>query len=192
MIAELTVQHAYIEGGDFQNPPRPRVGLPGARFELDKQSGRYRISKIFEGENEEDIYRSPLREIGVNVSVGDYVLAIDGEELKGNDDPYRLLRNKADNPVSLTVNSKPTMDGSRTISYRPITDETNLIYLDWVEVIASALPMPPAGVWATFTFRTWAPTASANSSSGITRRSTKKVWWLTLGQRRRQRVAHVD
>ena len=43
-----------------------------------------------------------------------------------------MLRNKADNPVSLTVNSKPTMEGSRTVSYRPITDEGNLIYLDWV------------------------------------------------------------
>ena len=31
MISELTVQHAYIEGGDFQIPPRPRVVLPGAR-----------------------------------------------------------------------------------------------------------------------------------------------------------------
>jgi tricorn protease len=132
MISELTVQHAYIEGGDFQIPPRPRVGLPGARFELDRQSGRYRISKIFEGENEEDIYRSPLKEIGVNIKVGDYVLAIDGEELKGSDDPYRLLRNKADNPVQLTVNSSPNMTGARTVSYRPITDEGNLIYLDWV------------------------------------------------------------
>ena len=106
--------------------------MPGARFELDQQAGRYRISKIFEGQNEEDIYRSPLNEIGVNVSVGDYVLAIDGEELKGSDDPYRLLRNKADNPVQLTVNSRPAMEGSRTVSYRPITDEGNLIYLDWV------------------------------------------------------------
>ena len=132
MVSELTVQHAYVEGGDFQIPPRPRVGLPGARFELDKQAGRYRISRIFEGENEEDLYRSPLKEIGINVNAGDYVLAIDGEELKGSDDPYRLLRNKADNPVQLTVNSRPTMEGSRVVSYRPITDEGNLIYLDWV------------------------------------------------------------
>jgi tricorn protease len=79
MISELVVQHAYIEGGDFQIPPRPRSGLPGARFELDKQAGRYRIAKIFGGDNAEDLYRSPLREVGVNVSVGDYVLAIDGE-----------------------------------------------------------------------------------------------------------------
>jgi tricorn protease len=132
MISELTVQHAYVEGGDFLIPPRPRVGLPGARFEIDPASGRYRISRIFEGENEEDIYRSPLKEIGINLNVGDYVLAVDGEELKANDDIYRLLRNKADNPVSLTVNSRPTMEGSRTISYRPITDESNLIYLDWI------------------------------------------------------------
>ncbi len=133
MISELTIQHAYIEGGDFQIPPRPRSGLPGARFELDKQSGRYRISKIFQGENEEDIYRSPLTEVGVNVNVGDYVLAIDGEELKATDDIYRLLRNKADNPVSLTINSRPSLAGARIVSYRPITDEASLIYLDWVD-----------------------------------------------------------
>ena len=70
MISELTVQHAYIEGGDFTIPPRPRVALPGARFELDKAAGRYRITKIFAGQNEEPIYRAPLTEIGVNVAVG--------------------------------------------------------------------------------------------------------------------------
>ena len=133
MIAELTIQHAYVEGGDFTIPPRPRGGLPGARFEVDAKSGRYRIAKIFDGENEEDIYRSPLTEVGVNVSVGDYVLAIDGEEVKATDDIYRLLRNKADNPVSLTVNKTPSLQGARIISYRPITDESNLIYLDWIE-----------------------------------------------------------
>src|SRR5262249_32543485 len=96
-------------------------------------AGRYRISKIFHGENAEDIYRSPLTEVGVNASVGDYVLAFDGEELKPTDDPYRLLRNKADNPVQLTLNKTPSMQGSHTVSYRPITDEQNLIYLDWVD-----------------------------------------------------------
>src|SRR5262249_35258894 len=96
-------------------------------------AGRYRISKIFHGENAEDIYRSPLTEVGVNASVGDYVLAIDGEELKGTDDIYHLLRNKADNPVQLTLNKTPSFQGARTISYRPIADEQNLIYLDWVD-----------------------------------------------------------
>ena len=132
MISELTVQHAYVEGGDFQTPPRPRVALPGARFELDQKAGRYKIARIFQGQNEEDIYRSPLTEIGVNVSVGDYILAINGEELKADDDPYRLLKNKADSLVQLTVNKEPTMTGARTTTYRPITNESDLIYLEWV------------------------------------------------------------
>ena len=132
MISELQVQHAYIDGGDFNIPPRPLVALPGARFGLDREAGRYQIIKIFAGQNEEDLYRSPLTEIGVDVKVGDYVLAINGEELKGDDDPYRLLRNKANAPVQLTVNSKPTLDGARIVSYRPVTSEQNLIYLDWV------------------------------------------------------------
>ncbi|HSQ20770.1 MAG TPA: PDZ domain-containing protein, partial [Blastocatellia bacterium] len=132
MIAELTVQHAYVEGGDFQIPPRPRVALPGARFELDQKAGRFKIARIFQGQNEEEIYRSPLTEIGVNISVGDYVLAINGEELKADDDPYRLLKNKADSEVQFTVNKEPTLTGSRTVSFRPITNESDLEYLDWV------------------------------------------------------------
>jgi tricorn protease len=108
------------------------VALPGARFALDPASNRYKIARIFQGQNEEDLYRSPLTEIGVDVKVGDYVLSINGQELTGKDDPYRLLRNAADNPVALMVNSKPTLEGARSVSFRPITDEGKLIYLDWV------------------------------------------------------------
>ncbi|HEX8638666.1 MAG TPA: S41 family peptidase, partial [Pyrinomonadaceae bacterium] len=132
MIAELTVQHAYIEGGDFNIPSRPRVALPGARFEVDANAKRYRIAKIYEGQNEEDIYRSPLTEVGVNARVGDYVLQINGEDVTTEKDIYQYLRNRADAPVVMVVNSTPTAQGARTISYRPITDESQLVYLDWI------------------------------------------------------------
>ncbi len=132
MVSELTIQHAYVEGGDFEVPRRIPVALPGARFVLDKSSGRYRITKIFAGQNEEPIYRSPLTEIGVSVAVGDYLLAVDGTELRADEDPYRLLRGKADRPVTLTVNARPAMEGARTISFTPVINESNLEYLDWV------------------------------------------------------------
>ena len=131
MISELTIQHAYVEGGDFQIPPRPRVALPGALFALDKATGKFKLAKIFEGQNEEDVYRSPLTEIGINANVGDFVLAIDGVELKPDQDPYMHLRGKADRPITLTLNSKPAMDGSRAVTYSPITSESDLNYLDW-------------------------------------------------------------
>ncbi len=132
MVAELSVSHAYLQGGDFEIPKRPQVALPGARIELDQSAGRYRITKIYSGQNEEEIYRSPLTEVGVEVKEGDYILAIDNQELTAKDNPYQFLRDKANRTVQWTVNSKPTLDGSHTIIYRPINNEQNLIYLDWV------------------------------------------------------------
>ncbi|NHZ73533.1 MAG: hypothetical protein GWP16_03575 [Nitrospirae bacterium] len=133
MIAELSVGHAYVEGGDYDLPKRHEVALPGAEFELDSGTGHYRIAKILPGHNEEDKYRSPLTEIGVDVQVGDYVLAIDGEELAGGMNPYQLFRDKADRPVELTVNASPTMTGARQVTFNPISAETSLRYLAWVE-----------------------------------------------------------
>ncbi|HTK25370.1 MAG TPA: S41 family peptidase [Pyrinomonadaceae bacterium] len=132
MQSELTVQHAYIDGGDFNLPPRVRVALPGARFEVDKAANRYKISKIFEGQNEEDIYRSPLNEVGSDAKVGDYILAINGENVTADRDIYSYLRGKADSVVTLTVNNTPNASGARTVTYRPVTNESDLIYLDWI------------------------------------------------------------
>jgi tricorn protease len=132
MVSELSTSHSYIEGGDFDMPKRAQIALPGASFELDRATGRYRIAKIYRGQNEEELYRSPLTEIGIDAREGDYVLAIDGDALTADKNPYQLLRNKANRPVQLTLNAKPSTDGARHISYRPITTERNLIYLDWV------------------------------------------------------------
>jgi tricorn protease len=133
MCSELTVQHAYIEGGDFNLPPRVRVALPGARFEIDKAANRYKISKILAGQNEEEIYRSPLTEVGSEARVGEYVIAINGENVTADRDIYSYLRGKADSTVTLTVNSTPNAQGARTVTFRPITNESDLVYLDWIE-----------------------------------------------------------
>ncbi len=133
MIAELNVGHAYIAGGDFDLPDRPSVALPGARFELDSKSGRYRIEHIFAGHNAESKYRAPLTAIGVNANVGDLVLAIDGEPLAANDNPYRLLRYKTD-PVTLTLAAQADAPEAeqREATFRPVRSEASLLYLDQV------------------------------------------------------------
>ena len=132
MVSELSVGHTYIQGGDFEIPERPKVGLPGARFELDERAGRYRIARIFAGQNEEPHYRSPLTEVGVEANVGDYVLAIDGVELEGSDNPYQLLQHKT-HTVTLTLNDEPTLEDARRVTYEPITNESSLQYLNWVD-----------------------------------------------------------
>lgn len=132
MISELTVQHAYVQGGDLGLPSRPFVALPGARFELDAKANRYRIAKIFAGENEEEPYRSPLTEVGVDVKVGDYVLAINGRELNADVDPYALLIAPPNQPVEWRVARDPQGKDAHFIRYQPLASETNLLYLAWV------------------------------------------------------------
>lgn len=68
------------------------MALPGARFEVDKAANRYKISKIFGGQNEEHIYRSPLTEVGSDAKVGDYVIAINGENVTADRDIYSYPR----------------------------------------------------------------------------------------------------
>ena len=97
-----------------------------------RRPGAYKLAKILKGQNEEPIYRSPLTEVGVDVKEGDYVLAIDGEDLARSDNPYRLLRNKADRPVQMTVNSRPEVLNARTVTFQPIASESDLRYLAYV------------------------------------------------------------
>jgi len=131
MVSELGAGHTYIMGGEWEVPDRAPVGLPGALFEIDAEAGRYRIASIYRGHNEENKYRSPLTEVGVDANAGDYVLAIDGIELKGDDNPYRLLQHKTD-PVTLTLNSSPSKTGARETTYEPLRSEAPLRYLGWV------------------------------------------------------------
>ena len=133
MIAELSVSHAYVVGGDIPLPERPNGALLGARFDVDEASGRLRIARIFQGDNAEDTYRSPLTEVGVEVSEGDYLLAIDGQELKAGDNPWQILRYADRGYVELTVNHKPSFDDAREVVVRGLRSEDDLLYLDWIE-----------------------------------------------------------
>ena len=91
----------------------------GADLELDATNGRYRIARILRGHNQESEYRAPLTEVGVDAREGDYLLAIDGEDLTARDNPYRMLRHKASRPVELLLNDRPEPDGADTIILGP-------------------------------------------------------------------------
>jgi tricorn protease len=133
MIAELNVGHAYVAGGDMGAPKRSKDALLGATFALDRDAGRYRIDAIYPGQNEEDKYRSPLTEPGIEADEGDYVLAINGRELSANVNPYALLKGAGGSLVELTLADNARGQNRRTLIVNPIDSENDLLYLRWVK-----------------------------------------------------------
>ena len=131
MIGELESGHTYVQSGDVDRVERVQGGKLGCELKADASAGMYRISKVLHGENWNDAWRCPLEGPGVQVSVGEYLLAIDGTELSIKDNPYRLLEGKANVPVTLTL-TNGSRDQHRKIVVKTIASEQNLRYLNWV------------------------------------------------------------
>ncbi len=132
MVGELSVGHSYVINGDRPQPERIKTGLLGGRLSR-TESGYYRIDKILKGANWDNSLRSPLTELGAGVKEGDYILAVNGHPVNEVDNIYMLLVGKAGKTVELTVNSQPSTAGSRKVLVKPIADESQLYYYDWVE-----------------------------------------------------------
>ncbi|HEY3025888.1 MAG TPA: PDZ domain-containing protein [Pyrinomonadaceae bacterium] len=131
MGAEIAIGHSYVRGGDMPEVPQVQGGLLGADFTI--ENGRYKIARIYDNESWNPDLRAPLSAPGVNVAVGDYILAINGIELKAPDNIYRLLDGTANRQTALTVNSAPTMDGARQVTVIPAASEQGLRTRAWVE-----------------------------------------------------------
>ena len=131
LIGELNAGHTYVTRGESPRVDRVPVGVLGAELLLD--GDRYRITHIYRGESWNESARGPLAEAGVDVSVGDFLLAIDGDDIRADDNPYRFLENKVGVPVKLLVNSEPSREGAREVVVRPAASEVQLRYVDWVE-----------------------------------------------------------
>ncbi|MDR1372149.1 MAG: PDZ domain-containing protein [Dysgonamonadaceae bacterium] len=132
MIGELNVGHAYIGGGERTMSNRIQTGLLGAHISRDA-SGYYRIDKILSGRNWSEHLRSPLTEAGVDASVGDFIVAINGKSTKEMNNIYAALYDKAERQIELSLNSKPSEQGARKALVKPLADESALYYFDWVQ-----------------------------------------------------------
>ncbi len=131
MGAEIAIGHSYVRGGDLPKVPETTVGLLGADFTID--GGRYRIARIYDAERWNPELRAPLAAPGVDVRVGDYILAINGVALTAPDNIYRLLDGTAGKQTVLTVNARPVTDGARTVTVVPVANEQGLRTRAWVE-----------------------------------------------------------
>jgi len=131
MLGELTVGHMYIRTPADPPSEQGKVGLLGADYTI--ENGRYRFSKIYQGENWNPQLRAPLTQPGVNVQEGDYLLAVNGRELRGTEEVFELFEGTADKSTVLKVGASPDGKGARTVTVVPIETEGALRNRAWIE-----------------------------------------------------------
>jgi tricorn protease len=133
MLGELSLGHVFVV--DPREPPGPeappKTGLLGADYRV--QDGRYRFARVYDGENWNADLRAPLTQPGARVRAGEYLLAVNGQEVRPPENLYRFFEGTAGKSVVLTVGPSADGKGSREVTVVPVADEERLRNLAWVE-----------------------------------------------------------
>ena len=130
VIGELSNSHTYVFGGDAgATPARVSTGLLGA--DLVRDGNAYRIARIYRGDPADNVL-GPLDVPGVNVSEGDYILAVNHTPFAPGRPIESYLANTTDKEIVLTVNSKNSTQGARDTVVKPEGSEHDVRYADWV------------------------------------------------------------
>lgn len=125
MVGELNASHL---GATPPSDPGPQLetGELGLRFDPHYAGPGLKVVDV--------LPKGPADQPGRHVAVGEYVLAMDGEEVVFSERLYKLLNDKVDRTVELLVGSKPTKEGAWTVKLKPIsrTAARDLEYERWV------------------------------------------------------------
>ncbi len=131
MLGEISIGHMWASGGDIPGARRVPGGLLGADFTF--ANGRYRLSRIYDGERwNPDLY-SPLAQPGIDAKPGEYLLAIDGKDIVEATDLYETLEGKAGKQVKVRLGPTPDGKNSREVTVLPVANEFGLRSKAWEE-----------------------------------------------------------
>jgi len=133
MLGELGNSHTYVGGGDELKGKRVATGVLGVDFGADEKTGRYFFKTIYAGDNAREDFRSPLTEPGINVKEGNYLLAVNGRELRVPTDPDTLFVNTLEGTVTLTVADDASGKNRRDVTVKPVANELNLRMKAWID-----------------------------------------------------------
>ncbi len=137
MIAELHAGHNRAGGGDTHDEQGTNTGLLGA--DLRRVDGRHQIARIYDGENWNPFLAGPLAQPGLDVDEGDFIIAVNGQQLGETDNIFAALQGLNGEQVTLTVADSANGAGSREIVVEPIGNEFMLRLWHWVEANRAAV-----------------------------------------------------
>jgi tricorn protease len=131
MLGNMSVGHHNSGGGDVPQPQRYTGGLLGTDYAI--ENGRYRFKKIYNGENWNPNLVAPLTQPGIDVREGEYLLAVNGRDVRASDNIYSFFQETAGKQIVIKVGSNPDGSGSRQVTVVPVANEGGLRNLAWIE-----------------------------------------------------------
>ncbi len=125
MIGELNASHTGVSGGPSDSGPSTgATRYPGFDFTFDN-SGYYRVGHIYK--------TGPADHDYLKVREGDYIIALDGRDLKTTDNYWKQLTFLSSNKLRFLLNDKPSHDGAWEVAITPANNFGDLQYQRWVE-----------------------------------------------------------
>lgn len=131
MTGHLTVGHTFIRGGAMPKEAPVKVGLLGADFRV--VDGRFQVARILPGENWNPKLQAPLTQPGVNVKEGNFILAVNGKEIRADREFCAAFMGTAGKQTVLTVAEKADGTASRSVTVVPVESEGALRLRSWME-----------------------------------------------------------
>jgi len=124
MIGELNASHVGVSGPSSVSMQRPyQTRFPG--FELEPAQGWYRISHVYRD--------GPADKEWLDMGVGDFVLALDGQEIRAGDNYWEILNHALNDYVTVRVADTPEGANARDLRVRTVTSLRGIQYEEWVE-----------------------------------------------------------
>jgi len=131
MLGEITIGHMFIGAGDVPESKKVKGGLLGADYKV--ENGRYRFARIYNGENWNPELRAPLTQPGVDVKVGEYLLEVNGRDVRTPADVHSFFENTAGTQVKIRVGQNSDGKDAREVTVVPLSDDFPLRNHAWEE-----------------------------------------------------------
>jgi len=124
MIGELNASHVGVSGpSSVSMEDEYQTRLPG--FEMEPGQGRYRVSHVYRD--------GPADKEWLDLEVGDWVLAIDGTEIRAGDNYWKNLNETVNEYVTVRVADSPEGANARDLRIRTTGSLRDVQYQEWVE-----------------------------------------------------------
>src|SRR5512135_3001747 len=117
MLGEITVGHMFIAGGDIPESKRVPGGLLGADYRV--ENGRFRFARVYNGENWNPQLRAPLTQPGVDVKAGEYLIEVNGRDVRPQIEVYGYFENTAGKQITIKVGPSPDGKDARSLTVVP-------------------------------------------------------------------------